>query len=65
MNLQHNEWAGDEVYTDENYVYAKFYGRSFPSANAVAVWSWDDISAAPTILQTEFGYGFDIGSTSL
>jgi hypothetical protein len=64
MNLQHNEWAGGEVYTDENYVYAKFYGRSFPSANAVAVWSWDDISAAPTILQTEYG-SLDIGSTSL
>ncbi len=61
MNLQHNEWAGDEVYTDENYVYAKFTGRSFSGASAVAVWSWDDISAAPTILQTESG-SLDIGS---
>ena len=61
MNLQHNEWAGQEVYTDENYVYATFYGRSFSGASAVAVWSWDDISAAPTILQTESG-SLDIGS---
>ena len=62
LNLQHNEWVGDNVYTDENYVYATFYGRSFSSANAVAVWSWDNISAAPTIIETESGNGIDIGS---
>ena len=62
LNLQHNEWLGDNVYTDENYVYATFYGRSFSGANAVAVWSWDNISAAPTIIETESGSGVDIGS---
>jgi hypothetical protein len=61
MNLQNNEWAGENVHTDENYVYATFYGRSFSGANAVAVWSWDNISAAPTIIQTESGSGFNIG----